>query len=375
MPARRRAEKFNDWVEGNAPAPLDDARILEVVGALRSVESPAPRADFAADLRARLMAEADTVLVRTERNLTLPASLAPTQRRHHRRLAVAASALAVVGATTSVSMAAQHALPGDALYPIKRALESAQTGLASGDAKTEEMLSHASSRLVEATALAQKGSAESNAEVVGTLDDFAAQAQAAADQALASHDPSQITQLREFTASSMQTLQVLDSVTPADAHAAIAAAARLVTSIDSRALTQCPICGGAVIDLPPIFLASAAAHGGQVARQVATSRPGTSASHPVVKAPSLAVPEVKAPASTTATDNQPEASDQASQQPLIADGKTTGSDPLTALGGALTGSNTPNSTSTSNPLAPVTTPLLTVVQDTVDGTLGSLTSP
>jgi len=372
MPARRRAEKFNAWVEGNAPDALNDARILEVVAALRSSEAPALRADFAADLRSRLMAEADTVLVRTERSLTVPGSLAPTQRRHHRRLAVAASALAVVGATTSVSMAAQNALPGDALYPIKRALENAQTGLASGDAKTQEMLSHAASRLSEATELATLDTPESNAAVADTLDDFAAQANEAADQALASNDPEQITQLREFAAESMQELELLDSVVPSDLRAAVAEAAHLLTEIDQRALAACPTCGGAVIDLPKIFLASASAADEGASVVAPNAQQGTSGN--AVTLPGADdVTQVIAPAqpsdSSTSTAGPTNGGDD--DKSLIPPDDQTSSDPVTALGNLLGGGST--DANASNPLDPITSPVVDAVDETLNDTVDAIT--
>jgi len=369
MPARRRAEKFNAWLEGTAPEALNDARILEVVAALRGAEAPELRADFAADLRGRLMAEADTVLVRTERNLTVPGSLAPTQRRQHRRLAVAVSALAVVGATTSVSMAAQNALPGDALYPIKRALENAQTGMASGDAKTQEMLSNAASRLNEATELATE--AENSAVVAATLDDFAAQANDAAEQALASNDPTQITQLREFTAESMHELELLDSVVPSQVRAAVAAAAHLLTDIDQRALVACPTCGGAVIDLPKIFLASASAT--KTGTGVLAPTGVTGAQDLGSTADGLGVPSIIAPAGTDSTSPSTSGTSQAepSDQTLIPSDSQTSNDPATALGDLLNGGN--KDSNTSNPLDPITSPLVDAVDQTVNDTLGALT--
>jgi hypothetical protein len=374
MPARRRAEKFNAWVEGDAPDTLNDARILQAVAVLRSVEAPALRADFAADLREQLMVEADTVLVRSARNLTVPGSLAPTQRRHHRRLAIAASALAVVGATTSVSMAAQSALPGDALYPIKRALENAQTGLASGDAKTAEMLSNATSRLNEATALATRDTPESDAAVADTLGDFTAQANAAADQALASADPEQITQLRDFTAASMHELELLDSMAPAGAHAAVAAAAQLLTNIDQRALILCPTCGGAVVDLPKIFLASASALASRAGDLLAPNAQETQAGTTL---PQVKVSEVVSPvqAPTTGSSQAPSAQTSTDDPALIPANQDASTSSLPdTIGDFLNGGQT--STSGGNvldPLDPITSPLLDAVDQTVDGTVGGLT--
>ena len=49
-----------------------------------------------------------------------------------------------------MAVASQSALPGDALYPIKRAIENTEAGVrVSDDAKGETILSNASGRLNE----------------------------------------------------------------------------------------------------------------------------------------------------------------------------------------------------------------------------------
>ena len=111
------------------------------------------------------MTAADTALVpsgtakvptETER-LTLP----PRRSARERRIAAAVGGLALVGATTSMAMAAQDALPGEALYPVKRAMENAQTGLQldEGD-KGATLLANASGRLDEVSALSESASGE-----------------------------------------------------------------------------------------------------------------------------------------------------------------------------------------------------------------------
>ena len=109
------------------------------------------------------MAEADTVLVpdtarhaaATEQRLTVR----PTARRtsRDRRLAVGVGSLALLGAAASVTVGAQVALPGDTLYPMKRAIEDVRTELAVGDARTGRlMLSHATERLEETEGLTRR---------------------------------------------------------------------------------------------------------------------------------------------------------------------------------------------------------------------------
>ena len=268
MPARRRAERFDTLVEaartaGAAPTGADPryADLLDVVAALRAAPEVQPRPEFVADLRDRLMAAADSVFAQLETELT-PPELRRGSRRHEKRLAVAAGALAMVGATTSMAVAAQSALPGDALYPIKRAIESAETELSLGEAKSTEMLGHARTRLAEVSSLVERDTTESRAAVAGAIAEFSQQAEEAADQALTEYAESgqqaPVIDLRDFTSTSMDTLASLDPVVPADARDDLAQAAQLLARIDGQALAACPACGvAALVDVPTAFLVSA----------------------------------------------------------------------------------------------------------------------
>src|SRR4051794_37665415 len=65
MSTRRRAQEFADLVDGRPAASSTSAQAREfyaIVARLRDVEKPAMRAEFAADLRERLMTAAPTVL-------------------------------------------------------------------------------------------------------------------------------------------------------------------------------------------------------------------------------------------------------------------------------------------------------------------------
>jgi hypothetical protein len=262
IPARRRAEEFDALVDGRA-AGRRDVRygdLLVLVSDIQHLPEINPRPEFAADLRAQLMAEADTALINVERELTLPV------RRHgrgHRRLATAAAGIAIVGASTSMAVAAQSALPGDALYPIKRALEDAQSGIRfSDEARGRVELDNARARLSEISDLSQRGTAAADARVPGTLNAFTKQANRGSDLLLdeyaVSGDTAEIRTIRKFVADSMATLEALDLIVPDRAHDELAEAARALTRIDDDARSACPSCEGpAALDLPPIFLAGA----------------------------------------------------------------------------------------------------------------------
>jgi len=261
---RRRAERFAALVEG-APggdpagdrASGDDGELLELVAALRSAPEVHARPEFVADLRAELMAEAETAL--TEAPGVTPADLARLQlparhTRRERRIAALVGGVALVGASASVAVASQSALPGESLYPIKRVLESAHTGISLGDAaRGSSLLGSATSRLGEAEELGRRG--ESGDRIAATLESFADQATQGADLLLADYDDSRsessITRLRSFTADGLATLEALAPVVPYDARDEMLAAAALLTDLDARAREACPTCDTApTVELP-----------------------------------------------------------------------------------------------------------------------------
>lgn len=257
--ARRRAEQFDSWVEGTSSYDASDARtaeMLELVGALRATPEVSARPEFVAALRERLMAEAATALVPDDvSRLTLP----PRRPARERRLAAAVGGLAIVGATTSLAVASQSALPGDSLYPIKRAIERAHTGLSVGEgSKGATILTSASDRLDEVDALTRQDGLGDQARIAGTLNAFTDQATEASDLLLADYahtgKQSSIARLRDFAATSLDQLAGLEPLVPADARDELIRAAGVLTTIDAEAALRCPDCGGAGIDSLPAVL-------------------------------------------------------------------------------------------------------------------------
>jgi len=123
---RRRADEFEALLSRGPDTPLTErdaaqfAALLDVVSDLRAFPEVAPRAEFVSSLRERLMVEADTVLVRQP---SAPARLAMpvTSTRRERRVAILLGGAALVGATATVAVAAQTALPGEPLYGVRLA--------------------------------------------------------------------------------------------------------------------------------------------------------------------------------------------------------------------------------------------------------------
>lgn len=256
---QRRADRFDALVEGTATAePASrDGDLLELVGALRSTPEVHARPEFVAGLRGRLMAEADTGLVPADTSrLRLP----ERRPRRERRLAAVVGGLAVVGATTSVAVAAQSALPGDTLYPIKQVIESAHVGLSVGEAnKGATVLANASDRLTEVDALAhQDGGVADDLRIAQTLNTFTDQATQASDLLLSDYahhgDQSSIVALRDFSASSLDRLAALEPYIPAEARDELIRAAQALNTIGTEAAQRCPSCGGTPLEsFPPVF--------------------------------------------------------------------------------------------------------------------------
>lgn len=260
-PARRRADEFASLIEGRGGRSASYAEALELVALLRSTPAPVPSEAYVRDLRGSLMAAAETLLLPTEARLTLPQRTAGTPRRRERRIAIAVGALAMLGSTTGVAFAAQGALPGDALYPVKRILESAQTSLSPDEeARAARIMDLAHGRLDEAEALALRDSAEAEAAIPRALEDFVAQASQAAEALLSDYatsgDAGSVVELREFTRDSLDVLAGLKSMVPAEFADAFDAAVNALLSIDEQAMALCGDCGG-LLDVPAILLSGA----------------------------------------------------------------------------------------------------------------------
>jgi hypothetical protein len=255
---RRRAEEFDAVVAGattrgeESDSRYDD--LLALVGALRAMPQPQARPEFVADLRASLVAEAAT---RPARDLADEDRLRlrtpdPGRVRNprERRARVAVAGLALVGATATLSVVAQSALPGDLLYPLKRGIESAEASIrVSEQGKGTTLLASATTRLDEVSRLDAE---DHPAAIADTLDDFTAQATEASDLLLSSFaakgDDATVVDLRSFTAESMTSLSELDGQLPESAQDEWVHAVTTLMRIDDEAQLACPTCAGTDLD-------------------------------------------------------------------------------------------------------------------------------
>ncbi len=315
--ARRRAEEFDALVEARAAGrPADDARfdaLLDVVGALRTSPQPQARPEFVADLRERLMVAAATELrPATDASPATAARLtvAPTRTRRDRRIAAAVGGLAIVGASSTMAVASQSALPGDVLYPLKRAIENISTGVSTSDERRgASLLSHAAGRLAELDALSRDERGQDLEAIESTLLVFTEQAAEASQVLITDYtetgDQDSIVELQQFTVDSMDALEDLSAVLPPTAQEVLVSAGTLLAEIDQTTQQLCPTCPGSTIEQVPSFLVGAAealvgdlvtptpdtsAAGGPEREGKSTRKPGKGGGSGAGKAPSTSTP-------------------------------------------------------------------------------------
>ncbi|WP_343900708.1 DUF5667 domain-containing protein, partial [Nocardioides aquaticus] len=261
---RARAERFAAALDASrdaAPLGVDPAW-LRLVDRLESGPEVQPRQEFASALREQLLTAA-----RDEQHATGLVDavaapdpldrlrLAPGRPRGQRRLTASVAALALVGAGGGMAVASQSALPGETLYPVKRALEDVRTGLEDDpSAKGTRLVAQARDRLTEVAALTAADGADPVA-VERTLDDFAAQAREAADLKLEAYYDSgsqaEVLEVRDLATDSVAVLGSLEPVVPETALGALLRAAQDLRDLDAVARQACGGCGGPVVDLVP----------------------------------------------------------------------------------------------------------------------------
>ncbi len=381
---RRGAEEFHALVDSPALDADREARaahlgdMVELVGAMRALPDPVARPEFVAELRARLLAEAPAHLTAHPDldRLRLP-SRPPARRRRDRRMAALLGGAALVGATSTVAMAATSALPGEPLYPIKQVIESGQGRFASGDAEQgRHHLSLAQTRLAEVTALTMSDHPTASLQVPGTLEEFTEQSQTATDHLLAEYaatgNEDSVVAIQDFTASSLNALADLAPQLPSGSGDELAAASETLVGAAVQAGQACPTCQGAVYTgLPEVLQPFVSPqYGGTLGLQPAQpgdqpggqEEPGSSEGAGGVTIPDVDV-DALGPASVTDPDSLPDA-------------PTGGNDDeqVVSIEQITDGILDPDDTSDpDNPWVDVPEQLTTTVGDTVDDTVQGVT--
>lgn len=386
FPAQKRAEEFSAMVEDASAAQLRDtgkhADLVPLVGlvtSLRSQPAPEARPEFVAGLRERLMLAAETALVPDTAAQVVARQPAPRRTRRERRVAAAIGGFAIVSASASMSVAAQSALPGDTLYPLKRAIENIHEKVSQGaDDKGTTMLDNASSRLDEVDELSRSG-AQDPQVIAETLEEFSAQAVEASDVLLGDFEQtgrlSSIAELRDFTASSIDALERLESLVPVEVRAVLIQAREVLDEIDRQATSLCPACS----DLPALTSSdvTAAADRGPIydlVEKVVTPAPPASPTEGKGKGagpeqgktatkPTKPASQEPAPEPTAPTPTAPSGDDKPSVLPPESTGSEDPQPPRTGLGTVVGGVGTVD-------VPEVVDGLTETLDDVLDGTLG-----
>lgn len=240
---RRRAREFAELLEGSRPAAGHELESLlafttTLVPEQRTPGST-PRAEFRATLRESLVAQAAERLPATT---PTHAPERPLARQHRMRRIVATGLLVSLVGGVGAAAASTHALPGDALYGLKRGIESAQLRFAHSDlGRGRELLDQANHRLSEAEALASSEDArspETTTRLAATISDLGAATRAGADALNASYadtgDPDPLVELQRFLADQQQRLADLSALLSPDLRALLSPITDLVLALQTR---------------------------------------------------------------------------------------------------------------------------------------------
>jgi hypothetical protein len=318
------AQWFADALDGQTPKDGHVADLVRFAESLceAAVVEPAPA--FRDSLRAQLMADAATVLVRTPAAASTPRravadQAAPSPVR--RRLAAATAAVVASAGVVGLVASSASAVPGEMLYPVKRSVESAELALHRGDASRGSFqLAQASERLAEARALSADG--RSPDLIAQTLDDFAASTATGSstlfDDFSTTGTKKSVQQVNSFAARSSAGLSRLSSQLPDGVGDSLAAASAAVTEAAGEAATLCASCEpadiGALSSIAPLAK-SVPSTATQPDRGVA-AKPSPDAAQPRTTAPSAPVSSRGATIPTPPPTGTPSVTSPAPTSPL-----------------------------------------------------------
>jgi hypothetical protein len=243
-----------------------------------------------------------------------------------------------------LGFASQNSLPGDPLYPFKQGIEKVQVATAGSLLdKGNQQLSQASTRLTEAHDLAVEGSPDpdTSVQIQSALFDFSDQAHDGTQTLLRAyhddHEAQAIVDLRQFTGSSVDTLNELQEVVPAAALDSVGAAASQMMADDAVAVQVCSSCTShAALRLPAALEAIVPSSAG------GTVLPGTTS--PVTPTSAPAASSSSTDASVSA---DPTAAVQSSLPPSVV---------VPPAGSGAPSSSPPPTSDTTAPPPPVTVP-------------------
>lgn len=377
------AEAFARMLDGVAEvrswdvADLDDLpELVSLAHGLGHIDGPAPRPEFSANLRARLM-EADSAPLRepeppvAETAAAVIDLAAARKRKATRRAYTAAAVGSLVLGTAGIAAAAQNALPGSPLYGVKRAIEGIELSFATSDnARGQDLLDQARTRLSEVKALSQSHNPSNTALIQQTLQAFASSASQGTNLLFTNYqrdgNVSDLSAIQSFASSAASQLNALSPTLITQNRAQMLEASSLIANVEQQSKLLCPTCAS----LPPLteqFQQLAAAQSSSSGLGALLAAPPTTAS---VNLPSRTQSQHTAttPSGGSTTPTAPPTKPTTPSQPPTKPVTAT----TTALGKTV-GAVVKPVTTTLTSVLQVTTNTLGGVTNTVGGLLGSLT--
>lgn len=300
--SQRAAERFQRALEGERQADEGLERLLETTQALGSVATPglAPREEFVAALRERLVAEAEAMptpspaAAHTAASRRAAARTGPVVVVFGRGLprVVAGATASVLAVGAIVGVASRSAIPGSALYPVKGWLDAVAVQMAGSDHERGlTHLSQAQEHISDARSLAEADGAEAS--------DFIAAIEAATTSVQdgqrdlntafdATGNPQSLIEVRDFSARALPQVEALRGEVPPAALPALRRLQALLTAAENTSLRRLAACSPSCVPavLPgagPSTLPSLATTTGP------TVGPSASGTLPGVSVPSTAV--------------------------------------------------------------------------------------
>ncbi|HEY7722287.1 MAG TPA: DUF5667 domain-containing protein [Pedococcus sp.] len=263
--SHRAAERFQRALDGDREAGAGLEGLLETARSLASVSTPglAPREEFVAALRDRLVAEAEAMptpspaAAHTAASRRAAARTGPVVvvfgRGLPRVIAGAAASVLAVGAV--VGVASRSAIPGSALYPVKGWLDAVAVQMAGSDYERGlTHLSQAQEHISDTRNLAGAGSTD--------VSDYEAAIEAATSSVRAGQrdlntafdatgNPQALIAVRDFSARAIPQVEALRGEVPAAALPELRELQALLTAAENTSLRRLAACSPSCLPAVP----------------------------------------------------------------------------------------------------------------------------
>ncbi|WP_313535224.1 hypothetical protein [Arsenicicoccus bolidensis] len=301
--SRADADAFEAMLQGTTPPSPAMSDLLSLTQQVASVPIPGPNPSFVSGLAATLRTEAAAVAASPPTSAPAPVSQPSVLTIHGTWPKVLAGAAAgVVVAGTGLGVAAQGALPGDALYAVRGVVDGLEVRLAGSDgAQGRTLLSHAREHVADAGALADRTPQVAD-DIRTSLSDAAASVESGQTELFAAFDdtrePDHLRVVQEFTSWVQPQLQTLRQKVPAEALGELAALQSTVdkgtTELRAKLVACGESCSGIAVPAPgPSATTSPSSPAPST-----TAPPSTSPSPPSPSSPTTIPPLLTSPGAT-----------------------------------------------------------------------------